>query len=78
MSFPDKLLPDDFIPYQDNDEPDPLKIPVNIDPVDDDGVAIYERPITDHWINNEVCLPRGERKYNDKVIGRSKDKTMLH
>ena len=59
MSFPSKPKAADFIPYHDEVEPDPLQLPNNNDPFDDNGIALYEKPITDHWINNEVCLPQG-------------------
>ena len=73
MSFPPKLKAPDFIPYHDDVEPDPLHIPDNNDPVDVNGIPLYEKPITDYWINNEVCLPQGEKNTHAKVIGRSKD-----
>ena len=73
MSFPPKPKAPDFIPYHDEDEPDPLHITDNNDPVDTNGVALYEIPITDLWINNEVCLPQGEKHSMAKVKGRSKD-----
>ena len=73
MSFPTKPKAPDFIPYHDEDEPDPLQIPEHNDPVDDNGVPLYEQPITDHWVNNEVCLPQGEKHSMAKVKSRSKD-----
>ena len=42
MSFPTKPKAPDFIPYHFEDEPDPLQIPDHHDPVDDDGVPLYE------------------------------------
>ena len=54
---PSKPKAPDFIPYHDEVEPDPLHVPDNIDPVNDNGIPFYEKPITDYWINNEVCLP---------------------
>ena len=73
MSFPSKPKAPDFIPYHDEDEPDPLQLPDINDPVDDNGIALYEKPITDQWINVEVCLPQGENNSMAKVVGRSKD-----
>ncbi len=73
MSFPPKPKAPDCIPYHDEVEPDPLNIPDNNDPVDDNGIPLYEKPITDYWINNEVCLPQGEKNTKAKVLGRSKD-----
>ena len=43
------------------------------DNVDDNGVPLYEKLLTDYWIDNEVCLPKGKRITQDKVTGRSKD-----
>ena len=60
MSFLSKPKAPDFTPYIDEVEPDSLQIPENNDPVDDDGVPLYEKLITNYWINNEVCLPQGE------------------
>ena len=73
MSFPTKSKANDFIPHHDEYEPDPLQLPDNNDPVDDNGTSLYERPITDYWINNEVCLPQGEKNTMAKVKSRSKD-----
>ena len=73
MTFPPKPKAPDFIPYHDEDEPDPPQISEHNDPVDDKGIPLYEQPITDHWINNEVCLPQGEKNSMAKVISRSKD-----
>ena len=47
MSFPPKLKASDFIPYHDEDELDPLQIPGYNDPVDNNGVPLHEKPITD-------------------------------
>ena len=71
--FPPKPKAVDFIHYHDEDEPDPLIIPDKIYPGNYNGVALYEQLITDHWINNEVFLPRGESNSMAKVIGCSKD-----
>ena len=57
MSFPPKPKAADFVPYHDEVEPDPLQLPENNDPVDANGIDLYEKPITDHWVDNEVCLP---------------------
>ena len=48
MTFPPKLKAPDFIPYHDDVEPDPLHIPDNNDPVDDNGIALYEKPIMEY------------------------------
>ena len=73
MSLPPKEKAPDSIPYRDEDEPDPLHIPDNNDLVDDNGNSFYEKPITDYWINNEVCLPQEEKTTNARVIGCSKN-----
>ena len=54
MLFPPKPKAADFVPYHDKVESDPLQLPENNDPVDANGIDLYEKPITDHWINNEV------------------------
>ena len=61
MLFLSKTKAKDSILYYDEVEPDLLHIPDNNNPVDDNGIALYEKPITDYWINNEVCLPQGEK-----------------
>ena len=75
MSFTPKPKVSDFIPYYDEiePEPEPLSILDNNDPIDDNGIARYEKPVTDYCINNEVCLPQGEKNTHAKAIGRSKD-----
>ena len=73
MSFPPKPKAADFVPYHDEVEPDPLQLPKTYDPVDSNGIALYEKSITDNWINVEVCLPQGENNSMAKVIGRPKD-----
>ena len=52
MLFPRKLKASNFITYHDEDEPDPLHIPEYNDPVVDNGAPLYEKPITDYWINS--------------------------
>jgi len=74
MSKPPKPLPTEYIPYSEgNLDPPPLH-EVDEDPVQSDGTAVFEKPITDHWINAELSLPQGEEMKAAKVIGRSKDK----
>lgn len=72
MTFPSKPKTTDFVPYHDDVEPDPLYIPDNIEPVDENGIALCEKPITDYWMNIEVYLPQGEENNNTKVIDRYK------
>lgn len=73
MTFPSKPKAPDFIPYDDDVEPDPLHIPDSNDHVDDNGISLYEKPITGYWISDELCLPQGEKDTRTKVIGRSID-----
>ena len=73
MHFPPKVKDPDFIPCNDGVEPDPLHIPEHNEPVDNNGIPPYEKPITDYWINDEVCLPQGVSNYMAKVICCSKD-----
>ena len=71
MFSPDTTSPH-FIHYHDKDEPDPFHILTDNDQVDENAL-IYEKAITDYWINNEVCLPQGENNTHAKVIDCSKD-----
>ena len=73
ISFPTKPLPRDHVPYADDVEPDLISLPDDNDPVDANGVAVFENPITDRWIHAELHLPQGEEIRSAKVIGRSKD-----
>ena len=41
------------------------------DPLDDEGVAMFERPLTDALIHAEVILPQGEELKPAKVKGRA-------
>jgi hypothetical protein len=59
-------------PYADNEE-DSLQLPDSNDPVDANGVAIFEKPVTDQMINVELLLPQGEEMKPARVIGRHKD-----
>ena len=72
MSFPVKPSPPNFIPYTDKYEPDLLDVPIDIDHVDDNNVAMFEQTITEYWIHNKVYLPQGEKLVSTKVISRSK------
>ena len=66
MTFPPKPKGPDSIFYHDDVESDPLRIPGNNYLIDNEGIHLYEEPITDYWINNEVCLPQGEEKSKAK------------
>ena len=63
----------DYTPYSDNDEPELIVAPEENDPINIDGTAAFEQPVTDQWINAELNLTQGEALQNAKVIGRSKD-----
>lgn len=76
MNKPHKPLEDqpDHVPYEDGEDPDLVKFPEDNDPIDpSDGKSVFEKPITDQWINAELNLPQGEKMKNAKVIGRAKD-----
>ena len=73
MSFPPKSKAKDHVPYSDDTDPDPPELPSDSDPVDKDGVALFEKPLTDVWINAEINLPQGEAMQSAKVIGRAMD-----
>ena len=73
LTKPIKPPAPDYVPYADG-ELDPVLVhEVDEDPVDADGTAVFEKPITDHWLNAELRLPQGENVKSAKVIGRSKD-----
>ena len=55
-----------------DDDDEPLE-PLEEDPVDPDGTATFEQPITDVLIHAEVILPQGEELSSAKVRGRSQD-----
>ena len=61
MLFLPKQNARDFIPYHGKDDPDPLHIPDHNDPAYDNSIHLYKKPITDHWISNDVYLRQGEK-----------------
>ena len=61
------------VPYEDGIEPDPIKFPEDNDPVDTDGKSVFEKPITNQWINAELNLPQGNTLQSAKVIGQAKN-----
>ncbi len=63
----------EFEPYSDDDDPDSVELPEENDPVNAEGTAVFEQPITDRMINAELNMPQGEEMRHAKVIGRSKD-----
>eukprot|EP00957_Ditylum_brightwellii_P208684 15358507-Ditylum_brightwellii.AAC.1 len=50
----------DYVPYSNNDEEDSVELPDDNDYVDEHKKIIFEKPITDQWINAELNLPQGE------------------
>ena len=73
MTNPSKPPPSAFICYYDGDL-DPLSLhEVDEDPVQTDGTAVFEQPITDHWIHAEPNLLQGEEMNKVKLVGLSKD-----
>jgi hypothetical protein len=69
LSSPSKLPLSDYVPYADGElDPPPLH-ELDEDPVDNDGTAVLEKPITDHLINAELRLPQGENLNSAKVMG---------
>ena len=71
MSKPTKPDAPNHVPYSDGVDPDPVALPIDNDPVMTDGIAVFEKPITDQWIHAELNLPQGEQLRKAKVIGRS-------
>ena len=65
--------PSEHVPYSDGVEPESVKLPEDNDPLDNEGRSVFEKPITDQYINAELNLPQGDDIRNAKVIGRSKD-----
>ena len=61
------------MPYSDDVDPDSVNLPDANDPINKDGTSVFEKPITDQWINAELNLPQKEKFQNAKVIGQSKD-----
>ena len=59
MTKPSKPPPSAFVPYFDGDLdlPDPHE--VDEGPFQPYGTAVFEQPITDHWIHAELNLPQG-------------------
>ena len=55
-----KPPPSAFIPYYNGDLYPPALHEVDEDPVQPDGTAVFEQPITDHCIHAELNLLQGE------------------
>ena len=62
----------EFVRYEDDDL-QLSSIPRDGDPVDDNGKAVFERPMTDLLINAEVILPHGDQHQSAKVISKVLD-----
>ncbi len=73
LTKPQQPLPTDYVPYADGELDPPPIHEVDEDPADSDGTSVFEKPITDHWINAELTLPQGEKMQTAKVIRRSTD-----
>ena len=58
--FPAKHKAPYLIPYYYKVELDSLLIPDDNDHIDDNGITLYEKPLSFYWII-EVCLPQGEK-----------------
>ena len=56
-----------------SNKPATVQLPDDNYPLNADGTSLFEKPITDQLINDELNLPVGESLRNAKVIGRSKD-----
>ena len=63
----------DYVPYSDDIDPDSVNLPDDNDLINKNGTSVFEKPLTDQWINAELNLPQGEKFQNAKVIGQSKD-----
>ena len=59
MKNPSKPLPSAFIPYSDGDLNLPDLHELYKYPVQSYGTAVFEQPVTDHWIHAELNLPQG-------------------
>ena len=62
-----------FIPYSGGDLYLPALHELDEDTVQPYGTAVFEQPITDHWIHSGLNLPKGEETKKVIVVGQSKD-----
>ena len=69
---PEKQIKD-YVPYSDDFDPDSVSLPYYNDPINNAGTSVFEKSITDQWINAKLNFPQGEKFQNAKVIGQSKD-----
>lgn len=51
------------VPYEDNIEPNLIELPDDNDQVQMDGIAVFEKPITDQWIHAELNLLQGKNQW---------------
>ncbi|MCP4459790.1 MAG: hypothetical protein GY816_17465, partial [Cytophagales bacterium] len=70
---PNQPPPYEYIPYADGELDPPIADELDEDPIDEEGKAIFEKPITDQLIHAEVRLPQGESMQDAKVLGKSKN-----
>ena len=75
LETPSKLNYNEYVAYEDGELGHPQLDKVDEDPLNEDGKAAFEKPLTDVWINAEVSLPQGEKLQPAKVIGRTKSAT---
>ena len=73
MTKPRRPLPSKYIPYSDGNLDQPILHNIDEDPVQNDELAMFEKPITDNLISAELNLPQVEKVMTAKVIGRAKD-----
>ena len=57
---PEKPI-NDYVPYYDDVDPYSVSLPDENDPINKDGTSVFEKPITDQWINAKINLPQGEK-----------------
>ena len=67
-----KKSPQNYIPYGDDSSEHDI-LPNDDDPVDSNGVAAFERPMTDTLINAEITLPKEDSLQSARVVGRVLD-----
>ena len=61
------------MPYSDDVNPDSFNLPEDNDPINKDGTSVFEKPITERWINAELNSLQGMKFQNAKSIGQNKD-----
>jgi len=72
--MPEKKVAPNYVPYSDDDKTASVQLPDDNDPLKNDGrFSLFEKPITDQFINAELNLSQGEDFRSAKVIRRAKD-----